>query len=807
MDYMVYKFGGSSLADADCYRRVTAICADATQPLAVVVSAMGGMTDALLALVEKAVMGESTTTDLETIATRIQTCTDALGVEPLDLSQDLAKVGCVLDAARLTGIAGQEVKDLVSGCGELWSVQLLVASLKANGIDALPVDARDVLVAQPGPLGVEIDWQRSADNIEPIAAQRRCLVVTGFIARKPDGSATTLGRNGSDYSATAFGRLLGARQVHIFTDVDGMMSADPRLVPDARVLAQVSYSEAMELAYFGAGVLHPRTLQPAMGQGIEVLVRNTFNPDTPGTRVAAGSDDEFSIKGITAVRYMALIAVEGSGMMGVPGIARRLFGALKRGDISVVMISQASSEQSICLAVNEADSERAVELIEDEFSHELTRGQLQGIGVHTGQSVVAAVGDAMVGQPGVAARFFGALANSGVNVRAVAQGSSERNISAVIDDAQTQRAIRAIHAAYYLSPQTLSIGVIGTGHVGGALVDQLLAASERLQRRGIDLRVRGLLRSQLMWLGDQLPVNTWRKIQVEQASDADIEGFIEHVHAEHLPHAVVIDCTADDDIADQHALWLARGIHVITPNKKAQAGPGARFQALRLGQTAGRSHYLYETTVGAGLPVIQTLRDLVETGDRVRSVEAILSGTLAYLFNRYDGSVPFSTLVEQAWQQGYTEPDPRDDLSGMDVARKLMILLREIGQDVELDQLQLSAAVPVDATGSAQEFVANLSQHDAAFAEQFEQARANGQVLRYVARWTEGGAASVGLEAVDADHAMARSALTDNVIRFSTDRYSANPLVVQGPGAGPEVTAGGVFAVVLRLCTALGARP
>lgn len=807
MDYTVYKFGGSSLADADCYRRVTAICAEVSPPLAVVVSAMGGMTDALLALVDKAVAGESTATDLEAIATRIQTCADSLAIGPLDMSQDLDKIRCVLNAACLTGIAGQEVRDLVSGCGELWSVRLLVASLKAHGIDALPVDARDILVAQPGPLGVEIDWQRSADHIAPIAVQRRCLVVTGFIARTPDGSATTLGRNGSDYSATAFGRLLGARQVHIFTDVDGMMSADPRLVPDARVLDQVSYSEAMELAYFGAGVLHPRTLQPAMGQGIEVWVRNTFNPQAPGTKVAAGSDDEFSIKGITAVRSMALIAVEGAGMMGVPGIARRLFGALKRGDISVVMISQASSEQSICLAVNELDLERAVELIEDEFSHELARGHLQGIGVHTGQSVVAAVGDAMVGQPGVAARFFGALANSGVNVRAVAQGSSERNISAVIDDAQTQRAIRAIHAAYYLSPQTLSIGVIGTGHVGGALVDQLLAASERLQRRGIDLRVRGLLRSQRMWLGEQLPVHTWRKVQIEQATDADIERFIEYVHAEHLPHAVVIDCTASDAIAEQHATWLARGIHVITPNKKAQAGPGPRYQALRLGQSVGRSHYLYETTVGAGLPVIQTLRDLVETGDRVRSVEAILSGTLAYLFNKYDGSVPFSSLVEQAWQQGYTEPDPRDDLSGLDVARKLMILLREIGQDVELDQLQLSAAVPVDTAGSAKDFVAHLSQHDAAFAERFDQARDANQVLRYVARWAEGGAARVGLEAVDADHAMARSALTDNVIRFSTDRYSANPLVVQGPGAGPEVTAGGVFADVLRLCTALGARP
>jgi aspartokinase/homoserine dehydrogenase 1 len=503
---------------------------------------------------------------------------------------------------------------------------------------------------------------------------------------------------------------------------------------------------------------------------------------------------------------MALVNLEGTGMIGVPGTADRLFASLKRAGVSVTLISQASSEHSICIAVPQPVAEHARQVISDAFAEELASGQIQRVEVTDAQSIVAVVGDGMAGTPGIAARFFGTLGRAGVNVRAIAQGSSERNISAVVDSDEATRALRAAHSGFYLSSKTISIGLIGPGTVGKALLRQLRKQTERLAEDfNLDLRVRGIARSGRMLLGDRrVDLGDWENRFESDAVDLDLEAFEAHVNPEHLPHAVIIDCTASEAVASKYRDWLARGIHVITPNKKAFSGHYDEYRALQSAADEGSAHYFYETTVGAALPVISTLCDLIYTGDAVHSVRGILSGTLAYLFNIYDGSRPFSEIVREARDNGYTEPDPRDDLSGMDVARKLIILAREMGEGIELSDLSVQSLVPEALRDcSIDEFLDALPQYDDEIDALYRQAAADGKKLRYVAGLDDDGNASVALEAVSPGHPFCNINLTDNIVQFTSDRYAANPLVVQGPGAGPEVTAAGVFADLLRLANYL----
>jgi aspartokinase/homoserine dehydrogenase 1 len=496
-------------------------------------------------------------------------------------------------------------------------------------------------------------------------------------------------------------------------------------------------------------------------------------------------------------------------MIGVPGTAQRLFGALREHGISVALISQGSSEHSICFALAQGEADRAAAVVRDVFDRELRQGQIQRVDVTRDCSILAVVGDGMAGTPGIAAKLFNALGASGVNVRAIAQGASERNISVVIDATQTARALGSVHASFYLSPHTISIGLIGPGLVGSAFLDQLASQAERLTREfRLDLRLRGVLTSKKMLLADRsVPMAHWREA-LDSAGPPDLPRFVRHVDAVHLPHAVIVDCTASAAIARHYPEWLAAGIHVVTPNKQAGSADMAFYRTLAEARRAGGSHYLYEATVGAGLPIIQTVRDLRETGDRIQAIEGVLSGTLSYLFNVWDGEQPFSALVREAKAQGFMERDPRDDLSGTDVARKLIILAREMGLDLELADVELEGLVPESLrAASAEEFLARVPEADAAMLKRFEAARSRGKVLRYVGRLDAGSRrATVGLVELDRSHFLANTNLTDNVVSFTTSRYNRNPLVVRGPGAGPAVTAGGVFADLLRVCAYLGAR-
>jgi aspartokinase/homoserine dehydrogenase 1 len=819
--WVAHKFGGTSLADADAYRAVTAIIESSGHlRQAVVVSAAAGMTDGLIELVSRAGRRDASAEELaDRLRDRqITLIEDLLGdAPPHDLvariDKDFADIKDVLRASSVMAVALDNAIGAVAGFGEVWSARLLATRLATSGVPAAMLDAREILVVSPAETTPVVDWETSQANLDSWLAENDhdVVVVTGFIASDHTGAPTTLGRNGSDYSASIFSSLLDARELVIWTDVDGVMSADPNLVPQAEVLDDLSYDEAMELAYFGAKVIHPATMTPAIRSGIPVTIRNTFNPSAPGTRIAPSSRADLPVKGFASISDMALVNLEGTAMMGVPGISERLFGSLRQAGVSVVMISQGSSEHSICFAVPEPHADAARRAVEGAFAAERQRGLLQELDVTTGCTILAAVGDGMSGTPGIAARLFGSLVRAGVNVKAIAQGSSERNISVVIDGADAARALRAAHAGFYLSRQTLSIGVIGPGHVGATLLDQMAKRLDSLIGDfGVDLRVRAIATSSTMVLDERrIDLGTWRdRLGGGDAGTmpTDLDMLAEYVHTESVPHAAIIDCTASEDIAMRYADWLSQGIHVITPNKKANSGDISYYRTLQQSARRADAHYFYETTVGAALPVIQTLRDLVQTGDEVYRIEGVFSGTLSYLFNSFDGSTPFSDIVRAAREKGYTEPDPREDLSGMDVARKVVILAREMGVEASLDDMSIEGLIPPGLEGGdVNGFLDRLADHDDEMLETVEKARSSGKVLRFVGVIDPVEGCQVSLRSYEADHPFARIKLTDNIVTFQTARYSENPLVVQGPGAGPDVTAGGVFADLLRLANYLGA--
>ena len=815
----VHKFGGSSVADAARYRAVPPLIDDGASARLVVVSAMQGVTDALVELVAAARRRDTLEPAFSSLSQRHLDA--AVELDPggrhraaQALRREFGVLRQKLDrliAGMVSDVEAEQLAVALPGLGEVLSSYLLHAALGGDAAGWQRLDAREVLVVHPGEMGVGVDWDASRARLADWRARHpgERIVITGFVARDAHGRDTTLGRNGSDYSAAIFAHLFDADALTIWTDVDGVLSADPRLVPDAVCLPSMSYAEACELAYFGAKVLHPQTLAPVQQRGIPLRIRNARNPQAPGTLISTTpSADGAPVKGLSLVHDLAVLELVGNGMVGVPGTAERLFGALRGAGVSVTMISQGSSEHSICCVVRADQAQRGREAIVAAFADAMADGQAQEVSVTPDVCVLAAVGDGMVGTPGVAARLLGGLAQARVNVRAIAQGAGERNISVAIGARDATRALRAAHSAFWLSPQCVSVGLIGPGKVGRALLAQLAAAQPRFEHDSrLELRLRAIADSRRMQLSAKAMPPQDAVATLEGGEALDLERFAAHVRAEHLPHALIVDCSGSDAVAAYYPQWLAAGIHVVTPNKQAGAGPLARYEAIRAATRNGGGKFRYEATVGAGLPVIQTLRSLLDTGDELTEVEGILSGTLAWLFNRYDGSAAFSELVREAHRLGYTEPDPRDDLSGTDVARKLVILAREAGRPLSLEQVEVESLVPEALrTVSKDEFMARLDELDAPLKQRFDAARAAGLGLRYLARLDRDGRASVGVVSPPPGHASMHGALTDNLIQFRTRRYADNPLVVQGPGAGPDVTAAGVFGDILSIAQTLGAR-
>ena len=829
----VHKFGGASLADSAAVRHaVEIIRRHRKEPTVVVVSAMAGTTDALLGVAQQAGAGESRTVASLIAGLRSRHAETARALLPSGGARAdlLAYVGDVFEelealaeGLRLLRELTPRTTDYLVARGERLSARLVAAALEAAGGKARYVDALD-LVHTDGAFGQAApDFARTDRSVQrtlvPLLARGIVPVVPGFIGSTPGGESATLGRGGSDLTATLLARALGAARVSLWKDVPGLLTADPRVVPDARVIPQLHAREAAELAYYGARVLHPRALIPVAGRRIPVHVRPFGDPDAPGTEVSERvAPARFPVKALTAAGGQALVTVTGNGMLGVPGIAARTFAALQARRISVSLISQASSEHSICFSVPEALAADARESLEREFAGEIARGEIDGVELAPGMATVAVVGLGMHGTPGVAAAVFTALAAAKINVVAIAQGSSELNISVVVEGRQAAEAQRRIHSAFQLSriagggviqPERMELVLLGFGQIGRTLA----AMIGRVHRPALDLRVAAVIdRSGFVFdpqgLGPRrLAALAADKKKGRRLADAPrgragtAEEAIRHIAGYALTRPVLLDLTADDT-AGALEQGLTHGMDLVLANKLPLAGRRAVSDALWQTARARGRRILHEATVGAGLPIIDTYHKLTESGDRVERIDGLLSGTLGYVLSDVSAGAGFSQAVRSAMHRGYTEPDPREDLSGMDVGRKALILGRLLGYPGELSRSAVESLVPKWARAiPLDEFLARLEELDNGWRRRVEAAAKDHMVLRYVATVTPSRIA-VGLRPVPTSSPLAALKGSDNQVVFTTARYKANPLVITGPGAGAEVTAAGVLNDILRLAGA-----
>jgi bifunctional aspartokinase / homoserine dehydrogenase 1 len=808
----VMKFGGSSVASPESIRKVVAIVAAAGRPgeIVVVVSALGGVTDALLDAAEAAARGEAASLDAwRAIGERHRQAAVALAsraeIEPLTarLEELLDELKDLLRGVLLVRECSPRTRDSILSYGERLAAPLVAAALRAAGIPASARDAREVVVTDAAFGRAHVDFDATLPRVAAsLGGLTDVPVFTGFIGATPAGETTTLGRGGSDYSAAILGAGGRAERIEIWTDVDGVMSADPRLVPTAFSLDHLTYSELMELSHFGAKVVYPPTVHPARQLGIPIVIRNTFNPSFQGTQVLADAPPSLHpVRGISSINDVAMMRLEGDGMVGVPGIAMRLFGALARQGISAILISQASSEHSICFAVAPQDAERTGAAVAAEFALERQAGLVDELVVEKGMAVVAAVGEAMRERPGIAGRLFGVLGAHGVNVRAIAQGSSELNISLILGKGDEARALAAIHGSLFTPHRReVELAVVGVGRVGSVFLDQVRSAAPALERdEELVVRVVAIVNSRQMIVDRAgIDLDAWRE-RLAAGEASNLPRLAAALARPRGTARVLVDCTASPEVGASYASCLAHGVGVVAANKRPFSGPFSAFRALVSRASADHVPLRFETTVGAGLPVLSTLDDLRRTGDRIVRIDGVLSGTLNFVLDRLDAGESLSLAVRQAYDEGLTEPHPYDDLSGEDVRRKLCILARLSGLALEPAAIGLEPLLPGVGWGemSLEEFWRELPRLDADFAERARRARGEGRRLRYVGSVGDS-QAQVRIEAVPATHPCFDVRGPENIVAFLTERYGRIPLVVRGPGAGPEVTAAGVFADVLR---------
>lgn len=810
----VLKFGGSSVGSPDAIKQVKSILEkkSSEHTIAVVVSAFRGVTDILQQTVEEAVRGSETSAQLRTELEErhIDAIRGLISVQ--NQSRALARFKMmmneledVLNGVTLVRELTDRTKDFVLGFGERFSAFIISEYLSDAGIEAEYLDARNLIKtdSQYGRARVLTD-ETNRRIREYFDEHNKMQIITGFIASTMSGEATTLGRGGSDYTAALFGAALSAEAVEIWTDIEGIMTADPCKVKRYFAIPHLSYEEAMELSHFGAKVVSPPTMRPVMKAGIPILIKNTFKPEHKGTRISKKTVEGNSIiKGISSIDNVTLITVRGSGMIGVSGVASRIFGSMARAEINIILITQASSEHTVCFAVMPDQANAAREALEEEFRYELRDEIIDEVQLEEDLSIVAIVSDEMRQIPGIAGRVFQSLGRNGINVVAIAQGSSERNISIVVDRKNEAKTLNTLHDSFFLSEvKTVNLFLVGVGLIGGTLLRLIQRQAQKLyDDYQIELKLTGISNSKKFLIQeDGISMETWSEELSQSREKADIDRFIAEMNTLNLSNSIFIDCTASEEVSTAYDKVLESSVSIVTANKKANSGPLKTYEKLQALAFKNNVAYLYETNVGAGLPVVATLKEQMLTGDEILKIEGVLSGTLSYIFNSYDGTVPFSEVVRTAKEKGYTEPDPREDLNGKDVGRKLLILTREAGLKLEFENIEVENLVPEKArkAPTVEEFFEELSKSDGEFKKRFDEAREQDKKLCYIARYSQG-QATVRLDAIGPEHPFYSLSGSDNIISFQTRHYEDSPLVVKGPGAGAGVTASGIVADILRI--------
>ncbi|MFZ4930245.1 bifunctional aspartate kinase/homoserine dehydrogenase I [Chryseobacterium sp. Mn2064] len=812
----ILKFGGTSVAHSQNILLVENIIKKQSSKdrIVVIVSALHNVTDQLIKAAESASLKDESYLNIiqELEEKHINLVKELIPVLAQSSWLSFVKkhfndLEDIYNGIAVLGELTDRIKDKIASYGEFLSSQIIAARLQEQGLDCLWMNSADLIKTDSNFTHAKVDFNLTDLNLKNYLSEHsnRIIIGPGFIASDSKNNRTTLGRGGSDYTASIIAAAVHAEELQIWTDVSGMMTADPRLASNAKPILEISYHEAMELSHFGAKVLYPPSIQPVMVKNIDLFIKNTFAPDAQGTLISHHLKAEENkmqqiAVGVSNMSHIALLTLEGSGMVGIPGISAKLFQCLSQEKINIILITQGSSEHSITIAINEKDAFHAENTINSAFADDINLERVYPVKIETGLSIVALVGENMKSRSGVSAKMFGCLGNNGINIRAIAQGSSERNISIVISEKDSKKAVNILHEEFFESEiKQIHLYICGIGNVGSKLIQQIYDQNEYLKENFlINLRIAGISNSRNMMFSDQgISRETYLNWE-EQSKKTSVREFAEEIIQRNLRNSVFVDVTASADVPGIYESLLKRSINIVACNKIAASSDFEKYKNLKNTARNHNCNFYFETNVGAGLPVIGTINDLIKSGDKIISIQAVLSGTLNFVFNHYDGSRTFSEVVAQAQKEGYTEPDPRLDLSGTDVARKILILAREAGYPLQFEQIENMGFLPEECMqGSVEDFYEKLTQYESHFKSLLNDAQSNGKILKYTAKF-ENGKAEVGLQQVSSNSDLFHLYGKDNIVIFKTLRYSEQPLVIKGAGAGAEVTASGVFADIIR---------